>query len=87
VSKQYMTPVAAGSIELGPVQFNIYATDTRGCLVLFCRAGYEITPRLKEIMRTTSRVLYISGQDMDSYYDYAFERVESIAPSEPSPAM
>lgn len=78
MSKQYMTPVAAGSIELGPIQFNIYATDSRGCLVLFCRAGYEITPRLKEIMRKSKRVLYISSQDVDSYYDYAFERVERI---------
>jgi HD-GYP domain-containing protein (c-di-GMP phosphodiesterase class II) len=70
--------IAPGSIELGSITFNLYASDARGGAVLFCRQGFEITQRHKEVLQRSGRVFYVSDDSMDLYFDYAFERIDRI---------
>ncbi len=76
--KRYARTISAASIETGLVPFDLYATDRNDRLVLFCRAGFELTEHHKKLLQGTNRVFYISSDDMDSYYDYTFERIDRI---------
>lgn len=72
-----MISIAANSIELGPIPFNLYAPE-RGRLILFCRSGFPITERHQKLLKSSARVFYVGNDEMDSYLDYAFERLERI---------
>ena len=72
-----MTPIAARSVELGPIPFNLYASEDKR-LVLFCRAGLTISPHLKMSLERTDRVFYIGSDDVNAYMEYAYNRIENI---------
>jgi HD-GYP domain-containing protein (c-di-GMP phosphodiesterase class II) len=74
--------IAPGSIELGSITFNLYASDSRGGAVLFCRQGFEITQKHKEVLQRSGRVFYVSDDSIDLYFDYAFERIDRIVAAE-----
>lgn len=76
-----MMAIAPGSIELGIIPFDLYTTDQRGHLVLFCRTGYQITEHRLEILRSQERLFYIDGSELDHYLDYAKARIAMIASS------
>jgi putative nucleotidyltransferase with HDIG domain len=78
LAQRFARTISADSIEAGVVPFDLYATDRDNRLVLFCRAGFEITDRHKEMLKGTDRIFYISSDDLDRYYDYAFERIGRI---------
>ena len=73
-----MTTVAAGSIELGLIPFNLFVPTKRGRLVLFCRAGFPVTEKHMFILRNNDRSIYISGDDYESYIGYASKRIREI---------
>ncbi len=76
MSTQQMTAIVPSSIELGPISFNLHASDPRGNLVLFCRAGFEITKRHLAALGDSNRSFYVSTKDAARYLDYAYERLE-----------
>lgn len=78
VYKQFMTTIAAGSIELGTIPFNIYAPDHKGHLVLFCKAGYPITEKHMVVLASRDRGFYIGGNDYEAYLDYVHGRLDTI---------
>ena len=73
-----MTTVAAGSIELGLIPFNLFVPTKRGRLVLFCRAGFPVTEKHLFILRNNDRSIYISGDDYEVYIGYASKRIKEI---------
>ena len=81
MATRYARTISAASIDLGRVPFDLYATDSDNRLVLFCRAGFELTPKHKKLLMGSNRLLYISDGDMDHYLDYAFERIDRIVAS------
>jgi HD-GYP domain-containing protein (c-di-GMP phosphodiesterase class II) len=78
MTTRVMKAIAAGAIELGAIPFNLFARDSLGKMVLFCRAGFDITPRHKEKLDTSGRVFFIGADEEGAYFDYALERLESI---------
>ncbi|HUX06882.1 MAG TPA: HD domain-containing phosphohydrolase [Acidobacteriota bacterium] len=78
MAQRYARTISADSIEQGVVPFDLYATDRNNRLVLFCRSGFELTEHHKKLLRGTNRLFYISSDDMDSYYDYAFEHLNRL---------
>ncbi len=72
------TPIAAGSIELGPIPFNLYASGEGGRLVLFCRSGFKITKRHLTVLGDSNRSFFVNSDEEDSYMDYASERLDQI---------
>lgn len=78
MQNQYLTAITPGSVELGPIPFDLYTKNTAGKMILFCRAGFEITPRQIGILHGVSRPFFIKSSDADAYADYAFTRLESI---------
>ena len=78
VYKQFMTTIAAGSIELGTIPFNLYAPDHKGRLILFCKAGYPITEKHIGVLKNRDRGFYIGGDDYEAYLDYAHKRLDNI---------
>jgi len=82
-NKQFMIDIAAGSIELGPLPFDLYAPDHSGRLVLFCREGYPITERHMDVLSRRDRNFYICSDDQGAYVEYAAKRIGSII-SDPS---
>jgi HD-GYP domain-containing protein (c-di-GMP phosphodiesterase class II) len=80
MDKQYMTCIPANSIEIGQLPFNLYYPD-RGRMVLFCRSGFPVTPRHKELLKASPRVFFVGSDEMDSYFDYAYDRLERIIDS------
>ncbi len=82
MSKIVLTTIAGGSIELGNIPFDLYAKSSTGGMVLFCRSGFAISPRHMEALARSDRIFYISSADIDSYLDYAFDRIEEIIVSE-----
>jgi HD-GYP domain-containing protein (c-di-GMP phosphodiesterase class II) len=77
LDKQYMTCIPANSIEIGQIPFNLYYPD-RGRMVLFCRSGFPVTPRHKELLKASPRIFYVGSDEMAAYFDYAYERLERI---------
>jgi HD-GYP domain-containing protein (c-di-GMP phosphodiesterase class II) len=73
-----MTTIAAGSIELGTIPFNLYAPDHKGRLVLFCKSGHPITEKHFEVLGCRDRGFYIGGDDYEAYLDYAHKRLDKI---------
>jgi len=81
------TSISPDSIVLGSIPFNLYASAAGGRLVLFCRAGLEITERHKEMLARMARQLYISSAEIEPYLGYASEQtVKQLASSSLSPA-
>lgn len=80
MEKQFLTVIAPGSISKGPIPFDLY-TPLGGRLILFCRAGFSITDHHKQILDRVGRPFYISSDQMDSYVDYTFEKIEEIIAS------
>jgi putative nucleotidyltransferase with HDIG domain len=78
---QSLCPVTGATVDLGPIPFNLYAGDSRGGVILFCRRGFEITPRHKDLLDRSGRVFYVANDSMDLYFDYAFERLGRIVES------
>ena len=78
MSEMRMGAVLGESIALGPVPFNLYSLDSGGSMVLFCRAGYEITPQQKEMLGQAGRVFYVTSDERPTYLDYATERVDEV---------
>jgi len=78
LSQRYAIAVTAASLDLGGIPFDLYATDRDSHLVLFCRAGFELTEQHKKTISSADRVFYISSDDIDSYFDYAYERMDRI---------
>lgn len=78
MQKQYMRVIAAESVELGPIPFDLYAQGPDGRPVLFCRAGYPVTSTHKKRLKQSTRIFYIGADDESTYLDYAFERIEKI---------
>lgn len=74
----YAVIVSPGSIDAGPIPFDLYATDHSNRIILFCRAGFKITPRHEQVLRSSDRIFYISSKDQDNYFDYAFDRIDKI---------
>lgn len=73
-----MMMIASNSIRLGPIPFNLYTRDSDNHMVLFCRKGVPIEQDHMNILTRTNRVFYISGDEMDQYLDYSFERLDAI---------
>ena len=73
-----MMMIASNSIRHGPISFNLYTRDSEDHMVLFCRKGVPIQDEHMNILSRTNRVFYISGDDMDAYLDYSFERLDSL---------
>lgn len=67
---------------MGPIPFDLYASDTKGGVVLFCRRDFDITERHKELLDRSSRVFYVNSDNLDLYFDYAFDRLDRIVESE-----
>jgi putative nucleotidyltransferase with HDIG domain len=78
---QTLCPVTGATIELGPIPFDLYAGDSRGGVLLFCRRGFEITPRHKDALDRSGRIFYVANDSMDLYFDYAFDRLARIVES------
>jgi len=81
LSKQYMSTIAAGSIELGPLPFDLYSPDKDGWLILFCRKGFSITEKHMELLSRRDRRFYIPSSSREAYIEYASERLERIISS------
>jgi HD-GYP domain-containing protein (c-di-GMP phosphodiesterase class II) len=75
---QTLITIIPRTIELGPIPFSLYASDRGKDIVLFCRAGFPITPRHKQLLDRSSRQFFVTNEEIDSYHDYAFERLRSI---------
>lgn len=75
---QTLIPVIPRTIELGPIPFSLFASDRGKDIILFCRAGFPITPRHKQLLDRSSRQFFVTNEEIDSYHDYAFERVRTI---------
>lgn len=73
-----MITIVGNSIEVGKVPFNIFTLDVKSSYVLFCRAGYEITPDRQKILGEHSRTFYVQSDELVEYLDYATERINKI---------
>lgn len=78
MAEETMLTVAGSSIELGPLPFNLHIVDARGRMVLYGRKGVVITPELKESIERQNRVFYISGQEVNTFIDYALSNMQRI---------
>ena len=78
MASHFARTISVESIELGPIPFDLYASEGEERIVLFCRAGFEITARHKRMLKGSDRILYISSSDIEQYLDYSFERIEHI---------
>ena len=78
MSKLVLTTIAGGSVDLGPIPFNLYAKGQDGRMILFCRSTFPITPRHKKALDRSDRIFYISSEEIDKYLEYSFERIERI---------
>lgn len=74
----YAVIVSPETIDFGPIPFDLYATNHRNYIVLFCRAGFHLTARHEKVLRGGSRHFYISHRDLDHYFDYIAQRIERI---------
>ena len=74
----YATKIAPATIDDGPIPFDLYATDFRDHIVLFCRAGFKITARHQRLLKDANRVFYISSRDLPKYYYYTSDRIEMV---------
>ena len=81
---QQMNSIIPSSIELGPIPFNLFASGGGGGggLVLFCRSGFEITDHHLALLGDCNRLFYVGSDDMDSYFDYAADRLSHIVGSD-----
>jgi len=66
LSQRYAIAVTAASLDLGRIPFDLYATNRNNRLVLFCRAGFELTEQHKKTISSADRVFYISSDDIGS---------------------
>jgi putative nucleotidyltransferase with HDIG domain len=78
MSTQTLIPVAAASIERGPIPFELYTSGTNGRLVLFARPGLEITDHHLELLKASGRTYFIRTGDFAAYTEYAFNKLGSI---------
>jgi len=78
LSKIVLTTIAGASVDLGEIPFNLYAKGPGSGMILFCRAGFAVTPRHKEVLARSDRVFYISSDEIDLYLDYLFDRIEQV---------
>lgn len=76
-----LVPITSNSIELGVIPFNLYARDKNDRMVLFCKKGFEITPRHRQFLAKSTRIFYVSGDQLNDYHDYNFERIDKIVSS------
>lgn len=80
MNKQFLVCISPGSIELGPIPFDLY-TPLGNRMILFCRTGFSITRHHRMILERVGRPFYIGSDDMEPYIEYAFERLERIVAS------
>lgn len=73
-----MVEIVGSSIEIGRVPFNIYQIDNHGVPLLFCKAGYEITPRRKALLDEGVTKFYIQREELRDYVEYASDRIHDI---------
>jgi len=73
-----MVQIVGTSIEIGKVPFNIYKIDTNGVPMLFAKAGYEISPRRKELLNEAENRFYIQREELRDYVEYAADRIHDI---------
>lgn len=73
-----MLAITNDSIHLGPIPFTLYRKDRNGNMVLFCKKGMPITDEHIATIARMTLPLFVSGNDMDDYLDYTFERIEEI---------
>jgi len=78
MAKGHFTIIAAGSIDSGPVPFDIYTKNKHDQMILYLRKGLSYTEDRKEILRTLGRTFYITHEDHNAYLDYASERLDRI---------
>lgn len=78
MNKQLLTAISPATIELGPINFDLFTPHNSGRLILFCRKGFEISERHMAILANVARPFYISGADAAAYVEYTFERLERI---------
>ena len=70
--------VSTASIEIGPIPFNLFAKDQQGQMVLFCKTGFPITPKHKVILQSRQGIFFVSSDELDTYHDYTFDRIDKI---------
>jgi putative nucleotidyltransferase with HDIG domain len=73
-----MLEIVGESIDIGPVPFSIYSLDKGGMPILFCKAGYEITPQRQEVLREQNRRFFVQREDMSTYVEYAAVHISDI---------
>lgn len=73
-----MIEIVGESIDVGPVPFSIYSLDGSGLPILFCKAGYEITPQRQEMLREQNRRYFVQREDMASYVEYTAIHIGEI---------
>ena len=78
LSKQYLFNIASGTLVPGPIDFDIFTPHTSGKMILFCKAGGEISDTHMAILKDATRLFYIRSTDKTLYVDYTSARLESI---------
>lgn len=78
MSKQYLFNIASGTLIAGPVDFDIFTPHKSGKMILFCKAGGEISSTHLDILKDSTRMFYIRSLDKNLYVDYTSSRLESI---------
>jgi len=78
MTKHHFTAIAAGSIESGPVPFDLYTKNNQEEIVLCLRKGLGFDEDRKDNLSSPERTFYITTVDGDAYLDYASERLDRI---------
>lgn len=78
MSNQVLDRISPHAIELGPIGFSLYTPGPGGSMVLFCRAGFEITARHKQILKDLDRSFFIASSDRENYVEYTLKRLPEI---------
>lgn len=78
MSKNFFKNIAPGTITLGPINFDLFSSNSKGGMVLFCRSGYEINERHIEVLDTRENLYFIKESDHDSYISYTFTNLRKI---------
>jgi HD-GYP domain-containing protein (c-di-GMP phosphodiesterase class II) len=73
-----MLTIVGKSIDVGPVPFDIFMRDDDGQRVLFCRAGYSITPQRRQKLTEDNRTFFVVTADMPRYLDYVSANLDQI---------
>ena len=80
-----LVQVASASIGIGSIPFDLYAQDKNGRMVLFCKTGFPITRKHKEILLSRKGIFFVSKDQLDTFNDYTLDRIDKIVANEEVP--